>query len=214
MNWITKLERKFGRYEIHGLMNWIVAGQVFIFGVTMLIDSTFSYNFALIRSAILAGQVWRLVTFVFIPSTFSILWFAFSAYFYYIMGQSLERVWGAFRLNLYFVIGALGAIAACFLVGYVSNYVLLESLFFAYAMIYPERELLLMGILPVKVKWLAWLAAALLALDFVSASVVGKVGILFTLAGFFAFFGADFISGIKAAIRRKSWQQRNRNNWR
>ncbi len=214
MNWLRTLERKVSRYTINNLMNYIVAGQVLVFGIMFLIDASFYYNIILWRSEILRGEVWRLITFVFAPTSTQVLWFAISAYFYYIIGKTLEYTWGTTRFNLYFLFGMLGAIAAGMLTGYADNSTLLLSLFFAFAMLYPEREVLVFFVLPVKMKWLGWLSGALWAWSFLTASWVGRVGLVFSMAGFFIYFGKDFYDGIRARVRRELWRRKNRNNWR
>ncbi len=213
MDWIRKLERKFNRYAIPQLMNYVIAGQVFVFMMMFFIDASFVNNIVLWRAYVLQGQVWRLLTFVFVPTNTNILWFAISAYFYYFIGNALESTWGSFRLNLYFFIGVLGAMVSGMLFGYASNSALLTSLFLAYAMLYPEREVYLLFI-PVKVKWLGWLAGAQWAISFLQTGLAGKASLVLTMAGFIAFFGRDFWDSIRAKIRREQWKRKNRNNWR
>ncbi len=214
MDWVRKLERKFGRYAITGLMNYVVAGQVFVYGVMLLVNQYFGGYITFSRSAILQGEVWRIITFIFYPATTSIFWFVFVAYFYYFIGQLLEHTWGKFRLNLYFFLGMLGAIIAGFLFGYTSNGALLTSLFLAYAMLYPEREVLVMFILPVKVKWLGWLAGAQWLFSFLLSGLAGKAALLLGMLGFILFFGQDFWNSGRAKIRREIWRHKNRKNWR
>ena len=56
--------------------------------------------------------------------------FIFTLYLYYMLGQTLERVWGAFRFNLYYFAGVLftiiGSFAAYFMTGqvYLHGYLL------------------------------------------------------------------------------------------
>ena len=112
---------------------------------------------------ILHGQVWRLVTFIIMPpEDSSYLFMIFTLYLYYLLGTSLERAWGAFRFNLYFFMGVLFHILAAFLIYFIfdvsfplTTYYLNMSLFFAFATIYPDMELYLFFVLPIKIKWLA-----------------------------------------------------------
>ena len=71
---------------------------------------------------------------------------------------------GAFRFNLYFFSGMLfiviGAILAYLLTGAVlpmDTWYLNLSLFFAFAALYPDIQLLLFFVIPIKIKWLAML---------------------------------------------------------
>ena len=50
----------------------------------------------------------------------------------------------------------------------VSMYYVNMSLFFSFATLYPDMQVLLYGILPLKVKWLAWFDVALFGYDIVS----------------------------------------------
>jgi hypothetical protein len=83
------------------------------------------------------------------------------------IGQHLEYHWGAFRFNLYFFMGVLLHIIAALLVYLIwdvslpmGTYYLNMSLFFAYAALYPNQQFYLFMIIPVKVKWLAWMDGA------------------------------------------------------
>ena len=96
---------------------------------------------------------------------FSILWFAMTTLFYYYIGNSLERQWGTPRFTVFYGLGVVLNILVGFLMGGTSMYYINMSMFFAFATLYPDLQVLLYGILPLKVKWLAWIDAALFALD-------------------------------------------------
>lgn len=162
MNWLDKLERKFGRYAIHNLMYYIIILYAVGFALQW-VNPMFYYQYlSLDAGAILHGQVWRIVTFLIQPPSSSLLFFVIALYFYYLLGSSLERTWGAFRFNVYFFGGVLFHVAAAILVylltglslpmgtGYLNL-----SLFFAFAALYPDMEFLLFFMIPVKTKWLA-----------------------------------------------------------
>lgn len=164
MNWLSKLERKFGRYAIPNLMNYIILlyGGGFIL---QLVNPSFYYQYlSLNAAAILHGQVWRIVTFIIQPPSTSVIFVIFALYLYYMIGMQLERAWGAFRFNLYFFSGVLfhviAALAAYLLTGVslpLDTWYLNMSLFFAFAALYPDMQFLLFFFIPVKVKWLAFL---------------------------------------------------------
>ena len=167
MNWLNKIERKFGKYAIPNLMFYIVILYVVGF-VLDLVAPEFYYSYlSLDMSAILRGQIWRLVTFIIQPPESSVLFMILTLYLYYMIGRQLEYVWGSFRFNFYFFMGVIfhiiGALLAygLFKVSLpLGTYYLNLSLFFAYAAIYPNHQFYLFGIIPVKVKWLAWIDAA------------------------------------------------------
>lgn len=162
MNWIQKLERKFGRYAINNLMYYIIILYIVGYLVDMLNPGFFYSYLSLNVEAILHGQVWRLVTFLAQPMDTSIIFLAFALHLYYMIGQHLEAQWGAFRFNLYFFAGVLFHIIAAFVVYFatgvsmpIGTTYLNLSLFFAFAALYPNVEFLLFFIIPVKVKYLA-----------------------------------------------------------
>ncbi len=106
MNWIDKLERKFGRYAIPQsdvLHHHSVCGRI----CAELINR-FYYNYlSLDAEAILHGQIWRIVTFMIQPPSSSLMFIIIVLVFYYVLGSNLERTWGAFRFNVYFFSGML-----------------------------------------------------------------------------------------------------------
>lgn len=162
MNWIQKLERKYGRYAIHNLMYYIII----LYGVGFIISLVrpeFYHNYlSLDVGAILHGQVWRIVTFLLQPPSSSPIFMIFALHLYYMIGQNLEAAWGSFRFNLYFFTGVLFHIIAAFIVYFVTGVslplgtgYLNLSLFFAFAALYGDVEFLLFFIIPIKVKYLA-----------------------------------------------------------
>lgn len=148
-------------------------------------------------AAIRSGEVWRLVTYILIPQTSNFLLILLALWFLWMVGDGLESVWGAFRLNLFYLVGMVGTTAAAFLFGAeFSNVMLNSSLFFAFAWFFPEMEVYLLGILPVRVKWLAWVTAAMLLLQFLTASAAFKMAMVASLANYLLFFGLEIVSKI------------------
>lgn len=195
--WLARMEYKFGRKAIPNLMMTVVIGMALVF-VADLLNPTVNLQsyLTLDRSALLHGQVWRLLTFVFLPPDSSLLFIAFSLYFYYWIGGSLEHTWGAFRFNLYYLCGMLGAIAACLITGSSTNFYLNMSLFFAFAALYPDMQLMLFFVIPVKIKWLAWLDAAFYVYAFLISGWPVRAALLMSLVNFFLFFGPDLFRRI------------------
>lgn len=213
MTWLDKLERRFGHLGIPYLINIVLAGQLLCWFIVMFIDSRLFLMLSLDRQLILHGQVWRLVSFVFMPSLqTSPLWLALELYFYWWIGNSLTRAWGDFRFTVYWLAGMLGAILSCFLTGYGSSSGLFLSLFFAFAWMWPNMQVLLFFFIPVKVKWLGWAAALIWAVQFLRGGLSTKITLLFGLAGFLLFFGKEMYAWVKDAIvsykRRKEWNDR------
>lgn len=162
MNWLNKLERKFGRYAISNLMYYIIILYAVGFILNM-VNPYFYYQYlSLNAQAILHGQIWRIFTFIIQPPSGSIWLIALVLYFYYMLGTTLERTWGAFRFNVYFFMGVIFHVVAAILVYLITgvslplgtSYLNL-SLFFAFAVSYPDLEFLLFFVIPIKAKWLA-----------------------------------------------------------
>ena len=161
MNWLDKLERKFGKYAIHNLMYYIII--LYILGLVIQVVNPDLYTqwLGLDAEAILHGQIWRIVTFIIQPPNASLLFMAFALYFYYMVGQALEYMWGAFRFNLYFFSGVLLHVIACLVIYLIfginfsmGTFYLNLSLFFVYAYLFPDATFLLFFIFPIKAKWL------------------------------------------------------------
>ena len=161
-NWLNKLERKYGRFGIPNLTNILVAGQILVFAIELFIDRTITAWVGLNRFFLLQGQIWRAITFVFIPfSGGSILSVVLGIYFTWFVGTALEKEWGDFRYTLYFLLGMVGTVLACLLTGVTaSTYCLSLSLLLAFAMLYPEVQLLLFFVIPIRVKYFGFFAAA------------------------------------------------------
>ena len=215
MNWIDRLERRWGRFCIPNLMAVILCGQAAVWAVTMFVNRNVYTLLTLTRAGLARGEIWRLVTFVFVPDTFSVFGFLLGLYMYWFIGSALEHEWGEFRFNLYYLLGMLGSIAAALLTGSCSNYCLNLSLFLAFAVLFPNVELLLFFLIPVRVKWLGILAAAIWALSIVTGGSLGfAVQMLLGMLGFAVMFGGRLVSMVRARIRREQWRRKNRSNWR
>ena len=207
------LERRLRRYTIADLMKYIAIGQGLVYILMFVwptLGNTLYASIVLTRSALLRGQIWRLITFVFVPPASSPIFVLFALYFYYMVGVALERRWGKVRFNLYYGVGMVCAWIACLLTGYATNTYLNLSLFFAYAAMYPDVEVLLFMILPVKMKVLALIDAALYTWQFIVGGASTRVTILLCLANVFLFLGGDIIG----TIRRESHYWKTRYNFR
>ena len=209
MNLLDRMERRFGRYAIRELIVYIVGLNALIYFLRYAYPQSGAIGkLVLDPYLIMRGEVWRLITFVFIPPATSILWIFFILYFYYIVGIGLEREWGSFRFNIYYFTGMLATGLAAFITGQGATALYLNlSLFLAFAYVYPDYQILLFFILPVKVKYLAWLNWAFIAFTVLTAPLSGKVAALVSVGNYFLFFGSDIFSNIR---QRGSTYQRRR----
>ena len=211
MNWITKLERKYGRYCIPNLISILIGGQILVYAVELFVNQYISFYLSLDRGALLAGQIWRIITFVFVPfSGGGPLSVILGIYFTWFIGTALEKEWGDFHFNLYFLLGMLGAVLACLLTGWADTYCLSLSLLLAFAMLYPEVQVLLFFVIPVRVKYFGLFAAALWVFSLLTAAPLGKLNYLLCMLGFVLFFGPQAGRSIRAWVRREQWKRKNR----
>ena len=204
MKFIDKLERKFGRFGIPNLTIYMIV--CYVIGYALMIVNPGILNWLSLEPAyILRGQVWRLVTWVlYPPSTSGVLWFAIAVlFFYYPIGTSLERTIGTFKYTLYILSGVIFTIFVAFilyfllggnvLVGNVfSTYYISLSTFLAYAMCYPDMQVLLMFIIPVKMKWMAIFYVVIVVYEMIQYVMAGAwylvIPIVASLLNFIIFY--------------------------
>ena len=211
-NWLNKLERRYGRFGIPNLTNILVGGQILVLAIELFVDRTVTFWLGLSRTLLLQGQVWRALSFVFIPfSGGSILSVVLGIYFTWFIGTALEREWGDFRYTVYLLSGVLGTVLACLLTGVTaSTYCLSLSLLLAFAMLYPEVQVLLFFVIPLRVKYLGIVAAVLWVLSFLGAPLGQKLSLLLSMANVWLFFGPMAYRSIRAWVRREQWKRKNR----
>ncbi len=206
MSLLDKLERSFGRFAIPNLSIYIVIGQVFVLLGAMfgLLDLDY---FVLRPTAVLHGQWWRLLTFPFFlapPSgSFGPLFTAFALYMFYMMGGALEGYWGAFRYNLFLLLGYALTVGAAFITPGVqaTNVFLASTVFLAFAYLNPDFEFLIFFILPVKVKWLALIAWVGYGVSFFLGAWPERLQILASVGNFLVFFSGDILRGMRQGQR-------------
>lgn len=197
MNLINQLERKFGHLAIKRLMYYIILSNaaVLLLGT---INPLLVNQILLVPELVLRGEIWRLISFITIPPTFNIFWGIFTLYFYYLVGTSLENEWGTFRFNLYYFTGMVAAIIGVFISGgFATSFYLNLSLFLAFARINPSFELLIFFILPVKIRYIAWLIWFWFGYVLLSSPFNAKIAVFVALSNYFLFFGKETIESIK-----------------
>src|SRR5256885_8245446 len=214
MSWLDKLERRFGFLGIPGLPRILVGFAALVFGLAWLLPG-FTSMLTLDPVRIQHGEVWRLITYIFIPQTQSPLWVIFALWFLWWIGEGVERAWGSFRLTLYFLVGMIGTTAAAFFFGSnFSNSMLIASLFFAFARFYPDEVIYMLFILPVRIKWLAWIFAAFLLVGFVLNSNSYRAALIAAFANYFIFFGPEIIHQAthrrEVSTRRRRFEEQSR----
>ena len=178
----------------------IGAGAVYLMG--MIDPSNAVYHLLRFdREAILAGQIWRLITYPLCFSGGNIGLTVLVLYCYYSLGTGVENTWGTFRFNLYYFLGILlNDIFGMIFGGIVSASYLNMSLFLAYATLYPDSQFFIFFIIPVK----AWVLA-LVDLIFVAMGLVMPFPLniypLIALGNYFLFFGKDVLNILPVSWR-------------
>ena len=207
---LSKLDRKIGRYAVPNLpiILIIAMAAVYLADYTMLsVDMPqFSTYLAFDRKLILQGQIWRIFTFSFVPESGGPLFVILSLYFMWFLGTTIEREWGSFRFNVYYLMGYLGSVASGFIMGYTTNYYLNLSLFLAFAILNAEAKVLLFFFIPIKVKWLALIDVAILLIEFIFNGWVARVAILFSLFNVILFFWKNLYYRISSYFRRRRFR--------
>jgi len=222
MSLLDRLEHRFERFAIPGLIRYVVALNALVYILAKL-NPYFVLGLALWPARIMHGEVWRLVTYIFIPQFGSFLlpdWIGVLFYLIFLwwVGNGLEQALGSFRMNVYYFTGMLGITVAAFLEAFSSGGVgggfsaalLNSSLLFAFAHYYPDEVIFVMYIIPAKVKWLAWLAGALLAYHFLDADWSYRISLIVALGNYFIFFGPEMYRGARmrqqVAARRQKFE--------
>lgn len=223
MSFLDKLERRLGFIAIPGLIRIVVmfTALVCILGY---IDPNFISVLDLKPQLIKQGQVWRLFTYIFIPTSplqagnnLSPLWAVVALWFLWWIGDKLEAAWGPFRVTLYFLTGMIGVTLAAFLLhASFSSGMLAISIFLAVVWFYPNEIIYLMFILPVKFKWLAWIIGAFLLLGLVMGSNANRLAMILALSNYLLFFGPQVFQNLRQqkeiATRRQRFELQTRSD--
>lgn len=203
MNWIDKLERKFGRFGVENLTMYVIICYVVGYFLAYFNPSLLSM-LSLEPALILRGQIWRIITWVIYPPSMSnVLWFVIAiVFFYYPIGTSLERTWGSFRYTLYIFSGILFSVIGAFILYFITGaygigslfntYYISLSVFLAYALSYPDMQILLWFVIPIKMKWMAIVYGVMVLYDMITYLRMGLwvyvVPIIASLLNFVLFF--------------------------
>ncbi len=214
MKFTSNFEKKFGKYAIHNLS----LGLIICYGIGYLIQFIYpgllDYLFLNPYQIIFHGQIWRLFTWVLVPPTSFDFFTLLMLYFYYSLGTTLERTWGTYRYNVYIFSGFLFTILGAFLLfgftvltkgalGWLeveywwtiedlsrmfSTYYVNMSIFLAFAATYPNMQILVFFLIPVKIKVMGIIYGVLLVYEFLMGSIAGKFVIAASLMNFIVFF--------------------------
>ena len=209
--WVDRFCIRHPRFGISNLMLFVVIGNAVVWLFSMMDTTGMLMSFLDFSPAlILRGQIWRLLTFALIPNSSGILTLLF-LYFYYFIGSTLEREWGTVKFNIYFFSGILFTVlyglAVYIIFGKNSylgaNYIYL-SMFFAFASLFPNQIVFLFGLIPLKIKWLAWVDAVYFVLDVIRLPFPLNLLPVVAVLNFLLFCGDELFSSLRPErIRQK-----------
>lgn len=159
MKFVDWLDRKLGKFYITGLMNYLLIGIAAVYLMDLVgLNASGWLHFD--KGLILQGQVWRVLTYMLVPEYGGIqnlLYQALILYFWWFVGTTLENSLGSRKFFLYYLIGTLCNIISGFIFGGATNYYLHYAMFFGFALLYGDQQMLLFFFIPVKAKWIALL---------------------------------------------------------
>lgn len=242
----SKLERKFGKYAISNLTLYLIIGYVIGYIINMFNPNLYEY-LTFNPYYIVHGQVWRILTWVLtMPQSLGIFTIIM-LFLYYSLGSSLERTWGTYRYNTYIFSGLLftvvgsiilyfalvvfysetlagtmysayvGKIMGEYISAIVSTYYINMSIFLAFAVTYPDMQLMLYFIIPIKVKWFGYLYGGFILYDIISSftkfsearyiPIIKAAVIIFSLLNFLIYWLTGRVKKVGQVKRKKQYRQ-------
>ncbi|MCR5502833.1 MAG: hypothetical protein K6F53_07475 [Lachnospiraceae bacterium] len=229
---MTELERKFGKYAIPNLPLYIVICYGIGYLLQLAFPAAIEYLMLNPQKIIFNLQIWRLISWVLIPPGSFSIFTVITLYFYYSIGRSLEQVWGVWRFNVYTFSGLLFTVIGAFIlyaitpgsVGwymniyprYFSTYYISMSIFLAFATTFPDMQIFLFMILPVRVKYLAVIYGVVLGYEVISNVLDGSPAMAIVVASSLLNFGIFFIMNKRSGgftpkqiLRRHEFRKRS-----
>ena len=182
---IDKFCAKHPRFGIPNLAMYVAIGQVAVGILDLIMRGRLTAAMTFYSPYILRGEVWRLITFILVPSASNPFWLLLGCYVTFWTGQMLEREWGTAKFSLFYLCGVLWSIVGGMVLGSASIYYIHLSFFLVIATMYSEMQVLFMFVLPIKMKWLALLDVALILLEGVES---GPYVVLLALPSFINYF--------------------------
>ena len=210
--WLRTLERKMPWLSVPHIAILLITLQGFGFFLVNS-DPMWMSRLALFPENVLHnGEWWRLVTFLAMPLSLSPIWMIFTAWFLYSILNSIETEWGAFKTTFYVAISIFVTIA--FSLGF--SYPVLSiqefssTLFLAAAALFPEQEIRLYMIVPVKMKYMAYLALAFFAYHLVIGSWMDRLFLIAIYSNYLLFFGPSLWFQVRDWKRRRDYRSKFR----
>jgi hypothetical protein len=188
MHWTHRIERKFSWMAIPGLFRILVMLQALVFIVFMVRSAQsreageqFIGFLSFDKGLVLQGEVWRLVSFVFVPATMHVIFTICALLIKWMIGNSLEELFGAFWVTVFIGATMLGIVLGLWFqnmslpvdplipkqlqeqvlassgVGRIAPILLDSALTLLFGVTHPRYRFLIYGIIPVS----AWVLAVI-----------------------------------------------------
>jgi len=197
-------------------MDWLAVPHISIILVTLqvlgfllvLTNPIWMSTLALFPERALHGEWWRFITFLSLPVSTSPIWFIFGAMFMYSILNSIESEWGAFKTTFYVLV----SVVLTILFSLVFDYPVIQmsdfssTLFLAAAALFPEFEIQLYMVFPVKMKWLGWLSLAFLGYRLMQGEWMDRFFLLTIYSNYLLFFGPTLLYRIREWKRRRDYR--------
>lgn len=201
-------------------MSWLAVPNIAIIFVTLqalgflfvMMDYAWLERLALIPELVLEGQVWRVITFLALPLSMSPIWIIISLMFSYFIINSIESEWGPFKTTFYILVSVVLTNIFSLALGYpvtrASDFA--STLFLAAAALFPNLEIRLYFLFPVKMKYLGWLALAFVVLRFFQGSWIDRAYLVTIYSNYLIFFGPSLAYQVRDWKRRRDFKSRFR----
>ena len=161
------------RFGLPNLILFIAIGQAAVGLLSLFTNGGLLSRLMFLSPYIFGGEVWRLVTFIFVPRTTNPFYLLLSCYVIFWTGQMLERELGTAKFNLFYLCGVVLSALLGLLIGYADIYYIHLSIFLIIATLYGEMQVLFMFVIPIKMKWLAAIDVVLVLVDVIQRTQVG-----------------------------------------
>lgn len=209
--WLTFLSRRLRWMAIPNIAMAFVALQAIGY-MAVITDSSWFNRLALLPDLAVQGEYWRFFSFLTLPLSLGLIGILFAVFFGFLILNSIENEWGSFKTTFY----VLSSIVLTVVFSLIFNYPVtslrgfVSTWFLAAATLFPERQIHLYMLVPVKMKYLGWFAAVFILIEFIRGSWLDRFYLITLYFNYLLFFGPYVINSIKLWDRRR----RFKSQWR
>lgn len=205
--WLKFLERNMGWLAVPHISIILVTLQALGF-LLVFTNPIWMSTLSLFPDQAIHGEPWRFVTFLSLPVSTSPIWFIFATMFMYSILNSIESEWGAFKTTFYILVSVVLTILYSVIFGYpvMQTSDFYSTLFLASAALFPDHEINLYMVFPVKMKHLGWLTLAFLGWRVFQGEWMDRFFLLTIYSNYLIFFGPALFYRIKQWKRRRDYR--------